>query len=697
MWTQFALVVAVLCVMLFAPGALLATSLRLRPLRALAVAPVLSVFEYVILTQAYAVAGVPASGLSLFVTTLLLAAVVTAATSALRGRAHRLAGGTSGEKGERGSSRGSDLDLATLALYLCVGAVVTAAIFLKDLDGPESYLQMYDNIFHLGVVRNFVESGSFSFVDCTLYSGVNLSFEPPSDLGTPFYPAAWHSLAAMAATATGSSVPLACNAVNTVLIGIVFPLSSYVLIDLLFRGDRRVCACGALCVLAFGVFPWGFIVFGPLYPNLMSYALLPAALSFFLAAFGNGLRPSDRVRHASLFVAGMVSVAASQPNAVFTAAVFLAPFVVWQVSRIADAPALRGRRRRAWRAGLALLAVVLIALIWRFCYGLSALQSVVTYEWPATSTLAQAVVNVLTLGLAERTAAQPLLAAAVLVGLVRVLRFRRLRWLAGSYLFAAVIYCVGTSTEGALKHLLAGFWYTDGYRLAATIGLFAIPLAAAGVGAAWSWVASRVFRPVESDGGAPCERRNRRALFGALAALWLVVMFYPNYDISGRMSVETAFGRVREHFEWGNSQESVNLFDAEERQFVLDALEEVPEGALILNEPNDGSLLAYPTMDANLYYRYFSIDGEESEESRLIRMDLDSYATDPDVRDAVASTGADYVLILGVGGEPSETRRYGDFYHPEDWDGFNDVNDETPGFEVVLARDDMRLYELTAL
>lgn len=695
MWIEFALVAAVVVVMMYVPGALLAVSLRVRPLRAACVAPALSTFIYVLLANAYVALGVPASGFTLFFPALLLGVVAAGASWALRARGARV--GAHSEGGATPVAAARDIEPVALVPYLGVGLVVTAAVFVKCLDGPESYMQMYDNIFHLGLVRNFVESGSFSFFDATLYSVPDLSFAPPSDLGSPFYPAAWHCVAAMAATAMDVSVPLACNAVNAVLIWAVFPLSMCALMDGLFRGRRTALVCGSLCALAFGVFPWGFVVFGPLYPNLMSYALLPAVVLFFVDAFEDGRRPVDRVRSGSLFVVGMVSVAAAQPNAVFTAAVFLAPFVVWQASRVADLPALRGRHPRAWRVGLSLVAAALVALIWRFCYGLGALQSVVTYEWPATATLPQAVVNVLTLGLVERTAAQPVLAAMVLVGLVRVLGARRLRWLAGSYGFAALIYCVSTTTEGTLKHLLAGFWYTDSYRLAATIGLFAVPLAALGLEAVWGWVFSRALRRAARERGARRLALQRAGLFGALAVLWLAAIYYPNYTIPGRQSVETAFGRVREHASWGNDQGVLNLFDASERQFVRDALELVPEGSLILNEPNDGSLLAYSTMDANLYYRYFSLEGTESEESRLIRSRLDEYATDASVRDAVSSTGAHYVLVLGLGGEPSDSRRYGDFYSPEAWAGFNEITDDTPGFEVVLARDDLRLYRLSAV
>lgn len=42
----------------------------------------------------------------------------------------------------------------------------------------------------------------------------------------------------------------------------------------------------------------------------------------------------------------------------------------------------------------------------------------------------------------------------------------------------------------------------------------------------------------------------------------------------------------------------------------------------------------------------------------------------------------------------SGLRTKGYRYKPEDWAGIESVTDETPGFEVVLADGDMRLYKI---
>ena len=123
----------------------------------------------------------------------------------------------------------------------------------------------------------------------------------------------------------------------------------------------------------------------------------------------------------------------------------------------------------------------------------------------------------------------------------------------------------------------------------------------------------------------------------------------------------------------------------------------IPAGSTVINEPNDGSAFLYPLLDAKIYYRplaFFDGSDNETNESLLIRHHLNEYATRQDVRDAVASIGAKYVLVLDQGSDNGEGRARLWSYVPEQWDGIEDITDDTSGFTVVLARDDMRLYRI---
>ena len=79
----------------------------------------------------------------------------------------------------------------------------------------------------------------------------------------------------------------------------------------------------------------------------------------------------------------------------------------------------------------------------------------------------------------------------------------------------------------------------------------------------------------------------------------------------------------------------------------------------------------------------------------------DSISYDDRVEEAVKNVGAEYLLLLDQGRWYNPSDPYSNFFFTYDdnslWAGIDYVRDSTPGFEVVLARDDMRLYRITAI
>ena len=136
--------------------------------------------------------------------------------------------------------------------------------------------------------------------------------------------------------------------------------------------------------------------------------------------------------------------------------------------------------------------------------------------------------------------------------------------------------------------------------------------------------------------------------------------------------------------------------DSSEREFVEDVTKAVEaDQGLVINQAFDGSVFAYGLYDLDVYYRSFGDAWSlgETEDSKNIRLRLDEISWNAEVKDSAQSVGAKYLMMLDYGkGETGEgCLRY---YVKNDWVGLNAVNDDTPGFEVVLARDDMRLYKL---
>ena len=134
----------------------------------------------------------------------------------------------------------------------------------------------------------------------------------------------------------------------------------------------------------------------------------------------------------------------------------------------------------------------------------------------------------------------------------------------------------------------------------------------------------------------------------------------------------------------------------QELEFSKKAIATIPEGSLIINEPNDGSGFLYSLFGANLYYRKFdlpSLEGER-EDSQVIRFNLSNYSSDTQVQEAVDNIDAKYVILLDQGENDGEERQRFWSYYPEQWTGIEGISDDTPGFTIILAKDDMRLYKI---
>lgn len=698
MWSTFFIAVLVVSVFLYLPGFLLLAAARIRRFVALCCAPVATIVAYGLITTLLPALGIGASWQTVVLPCVAFGAVALAVSVRIAGpEPVRSSLGYGGLR--RFSKTALREDWFLLATYVLVGIAVVAVIFVKNLDGPESFLQAWDNSHHLSSIRAFVESGNFCMFTTTSYATeLDRSFTPWAG-ESAFYPSAWHCLGALAVDAAGASVPMAANVVNTVIAALVLPTSMAFLMGRLFPRQRGVRYCGALVTLAFATFPWGFLTFGPLYPNFLSYALLPLVAVFFMAIFDVGLSKAARVVRAVLFMLGIISLAFSQPNAVFSCAVFLAPFCV---ALAADIPARLKRFEHNPTAASAAFGVATtlgIVLIWVILFKMPFLQDVIWFDWPAKETGFQAIANaaLLSYGYAP---AQLLLAAFVVLGLFCAVFDRRFRWFACSFLFAFFINIVDASMDGFIKHFLAGFWYTDQLRTASMAALFAVPLASLGLYHVVRICASGIERCVKATGGSSPVQVPALLVAVALAAC----VYYPSFDIPGHHHVETGFGSIRDRVEDQNSVVKMNYLDASEKDFVAQVAAIVPADQPLINSPDDGSVFLYGYNGTRTYYRYltgYKPSSGESPESATIRSGLYRIAEDESVRNAVQAIGAQYVLVLDQGKDDEnmtekEHRRFvfKDDIDNEIWCGIRAINDETPGFEVVLAEGDMRLYRI---
>ena len=678
-WIDFFMAVSLTVLMVFAPGFLLMRAFRFVRLLSLCAAPALSLALYGVLAIVFSRVAIPASTQTLFGAAVVVATATWIVGSALRG--HRPV---------RESSLSAVLSNArwtTLFLYVGFAIIIGMLFFVRGLDGTEVFFQAWDNAWHLSLIKTFISTSDYSSLNATVYAA-----QAPVEVAPVFYPAAWHCLCAMVSSFLNVSIPLAENAINFVFASMVFPAGMYCLMECLLGEKRWAVVSGSVISVAFVAFPWQFLVFGPIFPNLASFAALPAVMVLFVAFWQRGLSASGRLLIVLALFVGIVGLALMQPNAVFTAAVFLAPYCVVLAYRAGGRLPGKTLSVHAKKILAGMLCGFAIVAIWLLLYKTPFLQSTVSFSWPSFASVRQAVVNAVLLAYVKQ--AQVALAVLVCCGIVYTLRNRKYLWMSVSFAIASLFYVVNASTDSLAKAVLTGFWYADPYRIAAMAAICAVPLAGLGFYAFIKFVIRF------------CDKLDLRWLaFGGRVplamsvgmVLFVVLNYYPSYAIPGHFGVDTAFGGFEDKVISDYNATGPNVLDSDEVAFLDEVEEIVPSNALILNQPHDGSAFAYGLNDLNLYYREFGDEwnGKETPESKVIRLGIDEVVSNAEVKEAVDKLDAQYILILDLGGE-REDSYYLSSYDPWYWQGFGRLDDETPGFDVVLSRGDMRLYKIIA-
>lgn len=571
-------------------------------------------------------------------------------------------------------------------LYIAIAISASLFIFVKNLDGSGSFLQEIDNVWHISVINQFAASGCYSSLTATFYPETNILFVPPVDATPSFYPAVWHSIVALSMSVTKCSVTVAINAVNFAISGVIYPLSIYTLLSTLFSDTKRL-VCGSFIAFGFVAFPWQLLNFGPIYPNYAAFSLVPALCASFVLLIKPLSGGGNRIAYLFIVINGLLMALFTQPNSAFTSALILSPYLVHRIYSFAKT---KFTNKRSVAVFLCVCSSILIALIWYVLYKTPFMQDTVAFNWPSYESVSGAIVNVLSLSLNYSAVPQVLLATFVLYGAYISFKDSSISWLPVSFILSSMVLIVAESLEGPLKHYLAGFWYTDPYRLSANVVISAIPLAVVG----FQGLVNKIQLRMNSI---YVVHFNNYLCASIITVVSLFCIFMPNFYILGQVA-KTAFGSLEDGIEYANKTDRINVLSPEEIDFAQRVSEVVPKGALVFNNPNDGSvfLQALGSFDFNFYYRDVNTANRTTEidTSKRIREDLDSYSSVSEVHNAVVSTGAKYVLLLDSDGMITDSRRFLNSYNQEQWSGFNRIADDTPGFEVVLKDGDMRLYRI---
>lgn len=684
MWLEFAVASLVSLLILFLPGIIMNLASKIKGALALAISPVLSIaiIEIVVITAG--LFAIPLNGYAVVMLSVILA-MVFAIPFVIRNRRKELPQ----------LRLCASMELVVLILVLSFSLIISIFYFVRPLDGPGSFSQGPDNTWHLSLIRSFMDYKIYSPLSASLYSSDASLATYPVNAVPQFYPAAWHCIAALTASIANTNVTIAVNATLFVLLATVFPLSAIAFCDSVFKtSDKKYWICLAIIALGFTAFPWWFFCFGPLYSNFASMSILLSVASIFIILFD-----CERTRSIPAlvfsFLLGLVSLVLCQTNAVFTLAVLLFPYCIYRIWKYTQNRKVFSESPVIVKLLPCVAFTVFAIILWHVFYNLPFMHYIVTYSWPATASVRQGIINILTASYRTVVSQIPL-AFCLLLGIFYTILRRKHLWLTAAYVMACFMCFVATTSDTPFKSLLTGFWYTDSVRLAANAAIIGMPLAALGLYKGALFV-SRLLNNCLTNSSTT----SKRLILGTALLTFVIANYYPSFTLVDLGEITTGFGDIESQLSYTNSTtaNSDRVLTSSEIHFLEEASEIIPDDALVFNCPDDGSTFAYPLYGINIYYRRTGYEayGTDGDISIALRTNFDNYATDPAVQRAVAESGVKYVLLLDTGTDitdPDGERYYYDHYAARCWEGLYAIDDNTPGFRVVLAEDDMRLYEV---
>lgn len=674
MWGLFFLGFFLAIVFVYAPGFFLLLSTNKSLSQCIGYAPCITLTSYSLLAVLYEKLNVYSTWAIYFFPLLALGLVILAIKAIYSKHTQRMA------KSHPHRSRLFKGDLPLMALCVLIGLLLMGYIFVKCLDGPESYAQVYDNYYHLGMPKSFVSTGNWSPLHPSLYTNQD-GF--PAPIPSSFYPVEYHMLGAMLMSCMPIGAPMAVNILNTFFPAVVLSAGMFCLVRQLFASSRAMAIFCTLASFAFAMFPYTAFYAGPLFPLAASICMIPMVASTFIAFTESIKRAKVNFSYLFAFVMGIPALALCHPSSIFALAIFLVPYCLQYLWT------LKFRDKRVG-LGARIILIVLLSLlaigIWCFFYNAPFMQSALAVVKSGDYGVAESILSAVTYSFG-RVQIQPFIAITTLVGAIYLLLQKQNRWLIVPVLFVGVLFVVARTldAEDPIKHFLTGFWYTDRIRLAFLYVLFSIPICGYGLKAYYDLL-MRLSQRMHLRLKQP---QQQLASCSLVTAVFILVVFAPFPAPSDK-----AISEVRGTLVDAYAQQGEKTYDAEEASFIskVNAIVQSSDSpGAIINIPHDGSLYAYSVNESNIYFRQWTSLGQT--DPSLIRLQLNEIASNEEVRKAAQRANARYVLQLDEG-HYEEGDGFAAFYSPEKWIGISSIDENTPGFELILEDGDMRLFKI---
>jgi Family of unknown function (DUF6541) len=588
------------------------------------------------------------------------------------------------------------------AVVLVAGLV--AANFVLGVRDPNLPSQTIDAGFHYNSVLYVMRSG---FAD-----GVHLGAQTGAAV-SEFYPPLWADVTALTSSLSGVNVAIGANAVGWAIGGVVWPLSMVWLTSRILPHARllTILAVG-LCCGAITLFPYLMLSYGILWPNVLSYAALPAAIALTLmvlhlmprsphaqddisskgvAADGATL---DEVETAavegrvalgpglswwtvlSVGFLGCVGMAFAHPSSIFALGIWAVIGAVMLSVRMVASGRARGRRELRRSLLLLLLGWSVAAGLWASMSLVPQLNHVRHFKWAALMTMNQAMGEGLTLSTVI-TKAHWAFGIATLWGFYRLLRVPRLRWLLVSHAFLILLYVLDAGSSTSVARELTGFFYNDAQRIAALIPITAVPLAALGITSAADALGRSIGRISSEVFGRPLS--SRLALGMACAALAAVpLVAYPNQGIGGGAAV------LQDRYT--NLNFKNHMVTPDEQALYEKLGPQIPAGETVLGSPFTGA--QFSSIWSGHVAAIPHVTSNPPPDVALVSHDFKSFMTDPAVCAALKRLKVGAVVDDFDRFWPNDARQ-------GDYSGLLDLYD-TPGLTPIGYSSSATIYRVAA-
>lgn len=656
-WLAVLLPALIAVVVIFAPGYLLARSAGAGRHLAIGAGPLLSLSLMTVAALGLSYLRVPWTWWSFGIVVVAAAAATFALGRLLPPRAEG-----SGPKDEATATPALWLTLATL-IPACVITVQLMLVFRS----PDLISQTTDGVFHLNAVRYMLDSANASVFAPSI--GLN---------GAPsVYPAAWHSFVAMVASTSGATIPQSVTAANLVIGALVWPTGVVFFLRQLIGNNAFGLISGGVLSSCFGIFPFRLLDWGVLYPSFLSVATTLPAIGLVMLYFkrsnsGDSLRTPAAVWLMLWCVPG---VFLTQPSGMLMLLAISLPLILSAENRLFDAPLAgnRGRRLPAWfpqsRWPVNILLLGCAVLLWAL---LRPLPLTETWFTVPTESPGQALGELLWVAPLR---SMPSVAVAILVavGFLTVIRNKQRRWFGVAHLLVSLLFFAAAGLPtGLLRTFLTGSWYDDYNRVAASLVLTWVPLAAVGaikVLEAISAAAARRLKPVQAG-----------RLTAAAAVGIIVVTFVSAQVLSTSAGIRSAAANF-------NIDQDARMMSSDEQALFRKVPEFVPAGAAVAGDPWNGSALAYLESGTKMVFSHMFVPMTPDRD--MVARHLNEISYDPAVCEAVRRLNVRYVL--------TSYQPVFDFGYPRDgqYDGLRYIP-VSEGFSKVASVGIASLYRVDA-